>query len=234
MQLHREGVVEGALALLDADGLDGLTMRKLAARLGVQAGAIYWHFENKQALLEAMADRLVEGVGAPLPNGTWDQQLATIAQRLRQALLSHRDGARVMAGTYVAEPNTRLATKVTINILRSAGFRPEQAGWITFALTHYVLGHTIEEQALASLLAEGGWEPKTLAYDEDDDPGFAQAITAVVASNPEERFAYGIQLFLDGLRYHGGDRVPVASESATAVASRGSNNPTSRRNRSRR
>jgi TetR/AcrR family transcriptional regulator, tetracycline repressor protein len=55
MQLKRADVVTGALALLDADGLDGLTMRKL----GVQAGGIYWHFKNKQALLEAMADRIV-------------------------------------------------------------------------------------------------------------------------------------------------------------------------------
>ena len=64
-QLHRQDVLDGALAMLDAVGLDQLTTRKLAAHLGVQAGALYWHFANKQALLDAMADRLYEGGLSP-------------------------------------------------------------------------------------------------------------------------------------------------------------------------
>ncbi|WP_219471107.1 TetR family transcriptional regulator [Nonomuraea rhizosphaerae] len=107
MQLKRADVVTGALALLDSDGLDGLTMRKLGARLGVQAGGIYWHFKNKEALLGAMADRIVgEITETPLASGPWDAQLAEIAHRMRRALLAHRDGAQVVAGTYVVEPNT--------------------------------------------------------------------------------------------------------------------------------
>ena len=98
MRLRREHVVDVAIALLDADGLDALTMRKLATRLGVQAGALYWHFASKQALLDAMADRFLEDFAADLPAGSWDEQLAAAGWRLRQVLLSHRDGARVMAG----------------------------------------------------------------------------------------------------------------------------------------
>ena len=64
MRLRREHVVDVAIALLDADGLDALTMRKLATRLGVQAGALYWHFANKRALLDAMADRFLEDFAA--------------------------------------------------------------------------------------------------------------------------------------------------------------------------
>ncbi|MFI6540026.1 TetR family transcriptional regulator [Nonomuraea sp. NPDC050547] len=107
MQLKRADVVTGALALLDTDGLDGLTMRELGARLGVQAGGIYWHFKNKEALLGAMADRII-GTATETPHtpGPWDAQLAEIAHRLRRAMLAHRDGARVVAGTYVTEPNT--------------------------------------------------------------------------------------------------------------------------------
>jgi len=99
MRLRREHVVDEAIALLDADGLDALTMRKLATRLGVQAGALYWHFASKQALLDAMADRFLEGFGADLPAGSWDERLSAAGWRLREVLLSHRDGARVMAGT---------------------------------------------------------------------------------------------------------------------------------------
>lgn len=66
MQLSREHVLAAALGLLDEAGLEQLTMRRLAAALGVQNGAAYWHFRSKQALLEAMADTLLAGLTAGL------------------------------------------------------------------------------------------------------------------------------------------------------------------------
>lgn len=195
MRLRREHVVDVAIALLDADGLDALTMRKLATRLGVQAGALYWHFASKQALLDAMADRFLEDFAADLQAGSWDEQLAAAAWRLRQVLLSHRDGARVMAGTYVAEPNTILLSNLVIEILQAAGLPPDRAGWAAFAAFHYVLGHTIEEQAQIELNERGVWEPK-LIVDGIENKLAATAFTA----DPAERFGYGLQLFLDGIR----------------------------------
>jgi TetR/AcrR family transcriptional regulator, tetracycline repressor protein len=195
MRLRREHVVDVAIALLDADGLDALTMRKLATHLGVRAGALYWHFASKQALLDTMADRFIEGIAADLPAGAWDEQFAAVGWRLRQALLSHRDGARVMAGTYVAEPNTILAGNNVIEILQAAGLPPDQAGWATLAAFHYVLGHTIEEQAQTELAERGGWEPK-LAVD-----GLENKLAATAfAADPAERFGYGLQLVIDGIR----------------------------------
>jgi TetR/AcrR family tetracycline transcriptional repressor len=195
MRLRRERVVGEAIALLDADGLDALTMRKLATRLGVQPGALYWHFAGKQALLDAMADRFLEGFTAGLPGGSWDERFAAAAWRLRQVLLSHRDGARVMAGTYVAEPNTILLGNLAIEILQAAGLPADRAGWATFAAFHYVLGHTIEEQAQLELTERGAWEPQ-LTVNGIENKLAATAFTA----DPAERFGYGLQLFLDGIR----------------------------------
>ncbi|HEU5389186.1 MAG TPA: TetR/AcrR family transcriptional regulator C-terminal domain-containing protein [Streptosporangiaceae bacterium] len=195
MRLRRAQVVDVAIELLDADGLDALTMRKLATRLGVQPGALYWHFAGKQALLDAMADRFLEGFTAGRPAGPWDEQFAVLGWRLRQVLLSHRDGARVMAGTYVAEPNTILLGNVAIEILQDAGLAPERAGWATFAAFHFILGHTIEEQAQLELTKRGAWEPK-LTVDGIENKLAATAFTA----DPAERFGYGLELFLDGIR----------------------------------
>jgi TetR/AcrR family tetracycline transcriptional repressor len=206
MRLRREHVVDVAIDLLDADGLDALTMRKLATRLGVQPGALYWHFAGKQALLDAMADRFLEGFTADLLTGSWDEQFAALGWRLRQVLLSHRDGARVMAGTYVAEPNTILLGNVAIEILQGAGLPPERAGWATFAAFHFVLGHTIEEQAQLELTERGAWEPK-LTVDGIENKLAATAFTA----DPAERFGYGLQLFLDGIRQQLA-RLPDAGE----------------------
>jgi TetR/AcrR family tetracycline transcriptional repressor len=199
MQLKRADVVTGALALLDADGLDGLTMRKLGARLGVQAGGLYWHFTNKQALLEAMADRIVaEVVATPLEPGAWDARLAELAHRLRRALLAHRDGARVVAGTYVIEPNTQRGGETALRILIDAGLPPDRAGWALFAVTYYVLGHAIEEQAQRT---QGDWAERGTGLPGGDlHPAINHAIDQVLRANPEERFGYGLELFLDGVR----------------------------------
>jgi TetR/AcrR family tetracycline transcriptional repressor len=195
MRLQRERVVDVAVDLLDADGLDALTMRRLAAELGVQAGALYWHFASKQALLDAMADRFLDGLVADLPTGPWDEQLPVLAWRLRGALLSHRDGARVMAGTFVSEPNTLLAGNTVIELLEAAGLSSEHAGWTTVAVMYYVLGHTIEEQAQTELVKQGAWEPRPMVDGVEN-----KVATTAFAADPAERFAYGLQLFVDGIR----------------------------------
>lgn len=195
MQLKRADVVTGALALLDTDGLDGLTMRKLGVRLGVQAGGIYWHFKNKEALLGAMADRIVGVITeTPLTPGPWDAQLAEIAHRVRRAMLAHRDGARVVAGTYVVEPNSVRGGEQAVRILTDAGFPLDRAGWVIFAAMYYVLGHTIEEQAQ---LAAGDWEQRGADL---PDTELHRVMDDVIKADSDERFAYGLELFLDGVR----------------------------------
>jgi TetR/AcrR family transcriptional regulator, tetracycline repressor protein len=199
MPLRKANVVEGALVLLDAEGLDGLTMRKLGAALGVQAGALYRHFPSKEALLDAMAERLFDGVAGALPEGSWDEQLTALADRLREALLAHRDGARLVAGTFVSAPNTNAAGAVAVNQLVAAGLPAPQAGWLTFACMYFVLGHTIEEQAQRQLAASDDW-PARVARTPPADPVWAEALRAVVTSDPEDRFRYGLRLLLDGIR----------------------------------
>ncbi|WP_331772020.1 TetR/AcrR family transcriptional regulator C-terminal domain-containing protein (plasmid) [Embleya sp. NBC_00888] len=194
--------MDGAIALLDVEGLDGLTTRKLGAALNVRGPALYRHFPSKEALLDAMADRLLEAVAAPLPAGPWDEQLTFLAGRLRAALLSHRDGARVVAGTYVAGPNTRLVEDAVFGILQAADFPAERAGWVALSLGHYVLGHTIEEQAQAQLSADGIWKDRkdALVVGRPDSEYVRTALTTAFDADPAERFAYGVRLILDGVR----------------------------------
>jgi TetR/AcrR family tetracycline transcriptional repressor len=219
VQLRKADVVEGALTLLDAEGLDGLTMRKLAAALDVQAGALYWHFDNKQALLDAMAEKLLEGVGAPVPAGAWDEQLTILARRLRAGLLAHRDGARVLAGSYVAEFDTLAIGRTAVAILCRAGIPVERAGWITFAFYYYVLGHVVEEQSQRELVKGDHWQAR-LASASADDSLYSSALLSVFTADATERFAYGLELFLDGIRRRlaelGGEIPPRPASVSTA------------------
>jgi TetR/AcrR family transcriptional regulator, tetracycline repressor protein len=216
--LHRADVVDGAVELLDAEGLDGLTTRKLGASLNIDGSALYRHFPNKEALLDAIADRLVEGIDRSLPEGPWDEQLAVLAGRLRETLLAHRDGARVVAGTYVTGPNTLLVGNVIFEILQGAGFPPERAGWIVFALGYYVLGHTIEEQAQAGLAASRAWKTRlTEMVDRTDNAYIATAVTATFNADPAERFTYGLHAFLDGIRRELDQPAPATTKQTDGV-----------------
>lgn len=199
MQLRRVNVLDGAMDLLDAEGLDGLTMRKLGAALNVQGGALYRHFPSKEALLDAIAERLLAGVGEPLPDAPWPRRLTELGERLRAALLTRRDGARVVSGTFVSGPNTRAAGDSAIEILCTAGFAPPQAGWITFALFYFVLGHTIEEQAQSRLQEADDWAARLAAAKPESSAAVDQAMRSLATADPGERFDYGLRVFIDGV-----------------------------------
>ncbi len=200
MLLRRADVIEGALGLLDDDGLDGLTLRRLGERLGVRASALYRHVPSKEALLDAMAEAVLEGVGEDLDGGDWAEQFHCLARRLRRALLAHRDGARLVAGTYVAGRNTLGAGEAAFSLLSTAGLPQKEAGWLTFAAFYYVLGHTIEEQAQARLPTDDDWHARLARSGAPLSAGFASALTAVLESDPVERFDYGIEILIDGVR----------------------------------
>ena len=109
--------------MLDEVGLDGLTMRRLATALKIQAPSLYWHFPNKQALLDGMADAIFGAVSLPrnLKGKTWDVRLKAVFRAIRRAFLAHRDGARVFAGTYVPTDNVLRIVEAMMALMQGAG-----------------------------------------------------------------------------------------------------------------
>ncbi|HEV2634130.1 MAG TPA: TetR/AcrR family transcriptional regulator C-terminal domain-containing protein [Actinocrinis sp.] len=218
MPLSRTTVVDEALRFLDAEGLDQLTMRRLGATLNVRGGAFYRHYPNKEALLDAVADRIVAGVGDRLPDVPWPEQVRILAGRLRAALLARRDGARVVAGTFAPGANTIAGTDTAVQVLCRAGLPPAQAGWVSFALFYYVLGHTIEEQAQVRLPPGSDWRVRTERLDVEVSPQYAAALDALTGADPAERFEYGLNVFIEGLRRFRPDG-PVPEEPGSAADS---------------
>jgi AcrR family transcriptional regulator len=100
--LDRTRVADTALRLLNEVGLDGLTLRAIARELDVKAPALYWHFKDKQALLDEMATEMYRRMvaGTPLdPGDTWRERLLKTNRGLRAALRGYRDGAKVFSGS---------------------------------------------------------------------------------------------------------------------------------------
>ncbi|WP_394551041.1 TetR family transcriptional regulator [Agromyces sp. MMS24-JH15] len=149
MALDRQQIVTEAIALLDADGLDGVTLRKLAARLGVQQPTLYWYFPNKAALLTAIADAILDqqfpDLAPPDPEEPWQDWLVGLAERLRRALLAHPDSARLISTTQLS---LRMAaiSELAISTLVARTVPLRQARLIVLTVEHFTVGHVLEEQ----------------------------------------------------------------------------------------
>jgi TetR/AcrR family transcriptional regulator, tetracycline repressor protein len=141
-------VLQAAVELLDEVGLDALTTRRLAARLGVQAGALYRHYPSKRALLDAMVERLVaeSGGGIP-PEGEWSDQLRQVALAMRAGMLAHRDGARLMATFRIPGEASVASFERLVALLGRAGATPRAAVVGVDTIVSFVNGFTLEEQA---------------------------------------------------------------------------------------
>ncbi|KDE13098.1 TetR/AcrR family transcriptional regulator C-terminal domain-containing protein [Rhodococcus aetherivorans] len=210
MQLRRGDVLDGAMAILDEYGLGDLTMRKLATSLGVQPGALYWHFPNKQTLLGAMADRILDGVDAPSTAPAWDGALTELAHRFRAALLAHRDGAELVAATYAS----RLTTSRVREAFVAAGLRARlsraHAELAGYALLHYVLGHTVDEQSRLQLAELGALTRKPVSPDVSTETAAGPDVD-LLDGDPSVRFDFGLTLFVDGIRSRLREGDPAAS-----------------------
>ena len=147
MAMDRERIVDEALALLNEVGIDKLSTRKLAERLGVQQPALYWHFKNKSALLDAVNSAMLARyhTNRPQPGQDWVEFTYTNARSIRSTLLAVRDGARLTAGT---RPSTAefADTEAVLQLYVDAGFSASEAFGIAISITRYVVGYVLEEQ----------------------------------------------------------------------------------------
>lgn len=178
MALSRQDILDEAMAILSGYGLADLSMRRLATALGVRPGALYWHFENKQGLLAALAAQLLGPLAeAPAPPGADIGALVEDwAVRFRRVLLGTRDGAELVSSVLAMRLLTPSPVEELAERLAAAGADPR----IAAAVGHFVLGATAEEQGRDQLVALGVTEPS------DGDP--------------EESFGFGISLLVQGIR----------------------------------
>jgi TetR/AcrR family tetracycline transcriptional repressor len=208
--VSRDAVVEAALALLAEGGLDSVSFRRIAARLGVSGPTLYWHVENKRQLMDLMAEELVRraGRGAALPahGQPWWEWLREHARHMFAALIATRDAPRVLAGN---RPSRESFAEIeqTLAVLVGAGLTPGQAQMTLFTIGAYVIGSATEWQAEADRNAE---RPLPAADDEAANamradvlagqPLLLAAMHDLLRRPHEATFEYGLDLLILGLR----------------------------------
>ncbi len=149
--LDRRRVADTALTLLNEVGLDGLTLRAIARELDVKAPALYWHFKDKQALLDEMATemfrRMTDGIELD-PADSWQERLLRSNRVLRRTLLAYRDGAKVFSGTRFTGLEHAEQQEANLRLLTSAGLTLTQAARALQTTFLYTLGFVAEEQGV--------------------------------------------------------------------------------------
>jgi AcrR family transcriptional regulator len=196
VQLHKRDVVDAATTLLDSYGIADLTMRRLARELNVSPGALYWHFANKQQLLGAVADRILESID-DVP-GDWPDRVAAICARLRDALLSHTDGAELVSASFAAGQSHAMARVVAwlAEAATEAGVESAHAELAARTVIYYVLGFTADEQSRLQWDAAGAE---------------LSAGQSVLAEDPSARFTFGLRLLVDGIAAHSGAEIDASA-----------------------
>ena len=199
--LSKELVVDAALDALDDVGIDGLTLRVVAARLHVQAPALYWHLKSKQDLLDEMGTelwrRIFVRLGDDLGSGPWDVDLRAMAHSIRAELLSHRDGAKVFAGTYLTDPALLERQESGIEALVADGFTVAGVTQGYSLLYSFTIGFCIEEQSIAQAGDDRySLENRAGRVDAEANPLVIESGEAIFAA-PNARFADLVDLVIE-------------------------------------
>lgn len=199
-KLQPNTVIRAALDLLNEVGVDGLTTRKLAERLGVQQPALYWHFRNKRALLDALAEAMLaenHTHSVPRADDDWRSFLIGNARSFRQALLAYRDGARIHAGTRPGAPQMETAD-AQLRFLCEAGFSAGDAVNALMTISYFTVGAVLEQQASEADAEERGEDQLTTSA--STMPARLQsAMKIVYEGGPDAAFERGLALIIGGL-----------------------------------
>jgi TetR/AcrR family tetracycline transcriptional repressor len=180
-------IIAKATEILDNYGIADLTMRRLARELDVTAGSLYWHFADKQQLLGAVADQVLTPASGPAEAVDWQDRITEAARRLRDALLSHTDGAELVSASFAAGQSSgmRQILAVLADATVEAGVAPENAELAARTIIYYVLGFTADEQSRLQWDAAGALEPERSLL----DPRAPQS----------GAFQFGLSVLVDGL-----------------------------------
>jgi TetR/AcrR family tetracycline transcriptional repressor len=196
LSITQQRIIDAALDILKQDGLASLTQRKLATKLDMQAPALYWHFKNKEVLVDYMAEAILEKefkeIKPMKDEQRWQEWFIEHMTKLRKAMLAYPDGARVVAGAHFY-PEVTLAKSLECSLisLSSAGVDLRTARKIITTATTYTFGYVIEEQAAPT-------KEQLLQYDVEDFlksyPNIARAFNEGRSKEAEDRD------YLDGLK----------------------------------
>ncbi|MBX3185543.1 MAG: TetR/AcrR family transcriptional regulator C-terminal domain-containing protein [Labilithrix sp.] len=208
--LTAERIRDEALRLIDAEGLESFSTRRLGAALGCEAMAIYWYYPSKDALLDAVVEALIARLPLePSSTGDWIDALRKLAHAYRRLAHQHPRAFPLLATRRFATEGTWLFLESLFELAHASGLDPQTSARFFRLVSSYCSGVALDE--LAGLRdAERGRSPSDLAAqhaaDREKFPRLAEAATWLEPTHFDDVFSFGLELLLDAL-----GRAPVVA-----------------------
>ncbi len=207
--LSQELIVDTAMRILDAEGLEALSMRRVAMELRTGPASLYAHVAGKDELLELMIDRVVGEIEVPAPDpARWQEQIAESARTAHRVWARHPGIARAALANIPVGPNSLRYGEATLAILRAGGVPDQAAAWFLDRLALYVLADAFEE----SLHRERGRHTPEAAQEyfaqirtyytslpPDHFPLITSMVDPLMSGDGDERLEFGLDLMIRGL-----------------------------------
>ncbi len=211
--LTRDVIVDTAIKLLDQDGLDGVTMRRVADQLGTGAASLYAHVANKEDLLDLVLERIVADVQIPDPDPEhWQDQIREVCMTMYRVYKAHRDIAVVSLGNIPTGANALRIADRLMAIMLAGGVPPQVAGWALDRLALYICADAYEGSILFKRLQESGLTQEAFFekyiqsarefYDHlpaEQFPTLSKHVSDLMGGDDESRFAFGLDMIVRSL-----------------------------------
>jgi AcrR family transcriptional regulator len=200
-QLSFESIVDAAVALIEADGLGSLTMRRLAGSLGCSPMALYRHVATKEDLLRAIAEHYLGDLELPNTDGlTWQETVVEVTTTVHRAFIAHPQLAPILAVQHVDALAVFRATELVLHALRSAGLDNREAARALDTITSYAVGATQRkaEQRRGST-ADAARLTRIRELPPESFPTVRELVGELVTVDFEHSFEDGLQLVIDGI-----------------------------------
>jgi AcrR family transcriptional regulator len=201
--LSQDGIVSAALRVLDEEGLDAISMRRVAQALGTGVASLYAHVANKEQLMQLVLDRIYgELTVPPADPERWQEQLKDFARDLRALFLRHRDVARITFGPMPVGPNFVVVLERFLAILDAGGVRGPLVGATGDILSLYAQAFALEESAsYAATTKPGGAAISDYlsALPADRFPHVIAIAAMMQDGNADDRFELGLDLLIRGI-----------------------------------
>jgi AcrR family transcriptional regulator len=204
--LTRERVVAEALTVIAAHGVDGLSMRALATRLGVVPAALYRHVRNREQLLDLVLDGVLAEVDYQLDHSlAWTEQVKILAHRLRMVLENHPGIAGLLKTRDPLGPHSLAVAEAFLAPLHAAGLPPRETGLAFSLLYDYTLGFalsgptSINEQRVRDAATRSKLHTFLRSLPADRFPTLVALGEHVWVDNRDKRFTASLDTLVDGL-----------------------------------
>jgi AcrR family transcriptional regulator len=202
--LSRDVIVDAAVRIADAEGLDAVSIRRVAGDLGVRAMSLYTYIDRKEDLLALMRDRVNGEVllGKDLPDG-WREALSAIARRTRDVVMRHPWMVDIAAHAAAPGPNALRHVEESFTALRDLDLSPQAAAEVLYAVDKFVLGHVVfevsERSATEAREAAQPYIESLLATGEFPAVARRAATGGLNVPVSEDQFERGLAWLLDGI-----------------------------------